>query len=163
MIFTILICVLYSSGTMWGQLKSGCYAYSAYLAMMYYVFAYLISLIVATFKRFAGILKPFFVIVFSIYFIANIFCIRTFNSAITPDIVSIVRETNFAESKEFLQTYIGIKELLFALLFGVIVWTVMKLDKIVSRSADTYIHTYIRAAVRNIHPYFVISRAMQKQ
>lgn len=142
LIFTILICVLYSSGTMWGQLKSGCYAYSAYLAMMYYVFAYLISLIVATFKRFAGILKPFFAIVFSIYFIANIFCIRTFNSAITPDIVSIVRETNFAESKEFLQTYIGIKELLFALLFGVIVWAVMKLDKIVSRSADTYIHTY---------------------
>ena len=49
---------------MWYQLTLGCYAYSVYLAMMYYVFAYLVSLIIATFKPIAGILKVFFAIVF---------------------------------------------------------------------------------------------------
>ena len=78
LIFTILVWILYSSGTMWYRLSVGWYAYSVYLAMMYYVFAYLVSLIIATFKPIAGILKVFFAIVFSIYFLANIFLHENF-------------------------------------------------------------------------------------
>ena len=128
---------------MWYQLTSGCYAYSVYLAMMYYVFAYLVSLIIATFKPIAGILKVFFAIVFSIFFLANIFCMKTFNSTITPDVLSIVKETNFYESKEFFQTYIGVKEVLFAVIFGVIIWAIMKFESRVNRSTNVFIRAYI--------------------
>lgn len=128
---------------MWYRLSVGWYAYSVYLAMMYYVFAYLVSLIIATFKPIAGILKVFFAIVFSIYFLANIFCMKTFNSTITPDVLSIVRETNFYESKEFFQTYIGVKEVLFAVIFGVIIWAIMKFESRVNRSTNVFIRAYI--------------------
>ena len=143
LIFTILVWILYSSGTMWYRLSVGWYAYSVYLAMMYYVFAYLVSLIIATFKPIAGILKVFFAIVFSIYFLANIFCMKTFNSTITPDVLSIVKETNFYESKEFFQTYIGVKEVLFAVIFGVIIWAIMKFESRVNRSTNVFIRAYI--------------------
>lgn len=138
LLFTVLVWILYSTGTVWQHFVVDEYISCLYIAAMYYVIAYLISLVVGLCKPISGVLKAIVIVVLAIYFSANAFCISAFNTALTPDIMAIIRATNCDETKEFLMTYIGSKEILFMVGFVIALWAIMRVDNVVCRFLNKY-------------------------
>ena len=138
LLFTVLVWILYSTGTVWQNFAIAEYRCGLHLAAMYYVFAYMISLVVGLYKPISGVLKAIVIIVFGIYFSVNVFCISVYNTTITPDIMAIIRATNYDETKEFLMTYIGAKEILFMVGFVIALWAILRADNILRRFLNKY-------------------------
>lgn len=138
LLFTLLIWVLYSAGAIWHFFETGVYRNCIYIAAIYYVIVYLISLVVGLFKPISWALKAIILIVLAIFFNANIFCIRLFKTALTPDIMAIIRATNYDETKEFFLAYVGVKEILYAVSSGIVIWAIYRADHIVCRYLQKY-------------------------
>lgn len=110
--YTLLVWILLGTMHLWYQVTvCDDFVYVIYLAMMYYVIAYLISLIVCSFGKLSNILKPISIITLSIPFAFNYICVKIFHNILSSDIFAIIKGTNMNETSEFIESFLSWQDL----------------------------------------------------
>ena len=88
----------------WGL---GCIVYCGYVVAFYYVVSYMLTLLLNSWCVAAKFLRPLVLFVTSLFCVANVYCIYTYNSLLSNDFVQIIAGTNWKEAQEFASTVNG--------------------------------------------------------
>lgn len=79
--------------------------YAISIAMMYYVIACAVVVVLNLNRWLGAVLKPAFYTVLVLFTALNIYCIIMYKDRLTHDIVQIVAATNYAEVREYIAMY----------------------------------------------------------
>ncbi len=105
--FFVLMSVLIGSPNLYLHLNYKAYSYVLYLGMMYYVLAYLISLLTSLIKPISKWIKVLFLLYALVYCTLNYFCISTYRCMLSADFIEIIAGTNPDETSEFFRTFVS--------------------------------------------------------
>ena len=94
------------------QLKQDCIVYALYLMMLYYIIAYIVTLVFNLNKVIALIVRPLVFCLLSLFSILNLFCYDVYGCLLSHDFVQIIAGTNPNEAKEYFDTFVTWQQLL---------------------------------------------------
>ena len=103
------------------QFIRGNVTYTLYLLMMYYVTAYIITVILNLHKIIALIARPVVLIFFSVYTLLNWYCLTMYGGLLSYNFIQIIAGTNPNEAKEYFETFVTWQQILLFVLGGVII------------------------------------------
>lgn len=104
--------------------------YVVYLAMMYYIMAYLLVAIIDSLGFVAKILKPILLVASTFLCLINFYCVTTYGCLLSNDFVQIIAGTNIEEASEFFMTFISWGEaILFLLIIFLSIFVAILLPK----------------------------------
>lgn len=119
--YFLLLWVLIALPNCYSQL--GHPTYAVYLAMMYYIIAYIFVVMLNLFQKIARVLKPIVFILTTFFTILNLYCYHVYGCLLSNDFIQIVAATNPDEAKEYFDTFISGKQV--ALFFSIIVLSIV--------------------------------------
>ena len=124
--YFLLLWIVFSFPDCYMQLRNVIYV--GYLAMMYYIIAYVVDVILNLHQGIAKLLKPVVLVLALFTALLNLYCYRLFNCLISNDFIQIMAGTNLDEAKEFLDTYISWIDIflfIFVIVSGIVVAVVL--------------------------------------
>lgn len=92
--------------------------YVMYLAMMYYIIAYVIVVVLNLFLKVAKVLKPAVLVLTTLLAVLNLYCYHVYGCLLSNDFIQIIAATNPDEAKEYCDTFISWEQVV--LFFSVI-------------------------------------------
>ena len=128
LIFFLLLWMLIALPNCYSQRNS--IVYVAYLAMMYYIIAYIVVGVANSIGIVAKVLKPILLVTSTLVCLINLYCVRTYDCLLSNDFIQIIAGTNIEEASEFFATFISWKDvLLFFLIFTISIAMAVMLPK----------------------------------
>lgn len=115
--YFVLLWVIVAFPNCYSQLNNTLYV--VYMAMMYYIIVYIVVMILNLNTYVAKVLKPVIFVVTLLWLLVNVYCYNVFNTLLSHDILSVIRETNVNEVKEFISIYISLWDVCVFLLVSV--------------------------------------------
>lgn len=97
------------------QIAKTNYFYSFLYLLLYFGVAYLCTFIVDFYSKWRKGLKVIFFLIVSLYTILNVYCLYTYRTRLTYNFIEIIAATNWDETREYLQMYVGFKQ--YAIIF----------------------------------------------
>lgn len=92
-------------------MDKGCYEYTIYILCGYFVATYLLSLLIClTGKVGTYVIMPFLLLLSPILSAFNLFCLTTYRTLVTPNIIEIIAGTNINEVKDFICSQVSIAQ-----------------------------------------------------
>lgn len=90
-----------------------CYVYAIYILCGYFVATYLLSLLIClTGKVGTYAIMPFFLLLSPILSLFNLFCLTTYRTLITPNIIEIIAGTNINEAQDFITSQVSTAQII---------------------------------------------------
>lgn len=86
--------------------------YLTYLALLYFVIAYVLSFAISKIHEYLLWLKPLLCSLLAISFVVNLFCAYRFHSLFSPNFIECIFSTNLQEMESFFQTYVQTEDVL---------------------------------------------------
>ena len=91
--------------------------FSSTLVLIFYVVTYILVVLLNLNQYAAKILKPIVFVLYTLLSIVNIYCIYMYNCWFSNDYVEIIKGTTIDKTKEYIEAYISITMIAFAILF----------------------------------------------
>ena len=91
--------------------EKGCYEYATYILCGYFVATYLLSLLVLlTGKVGKFVVMPFLLTLSALFSAFNYFCLTTYRTLVSPNIIETIAGTNINEVKDFFSSQVSITQ-----------------------------------------------------
>ena len=128
LIFFFLLWMLFALPNCYSQRNN--IVYVAYLAMMYYIIAYIVVVVIDSIEIVAKVLKPILLVASTLICLINLYCVCTYGCLLSNDFIQIIAGTNIEEASEFFATFISWKDVfLFLLIFTISIAMAVRLPR----------------------------------
>ena len=121
LIYFILLWIVIAFPNCFSQLRQGNIVYTIYLMMLYYIIAYIVTLVINLSKVISLIMRPILLFLLSIFSLINMYCITVYGCMLSNDFIQIIAGTNPNEAKEYFETFVTWQQMLLLVISVVII------------------------------------------